>query len=351
MFKRILVPLDGSTYAERAIAHAEQFARIFGANIILLRVLETTARDEDPVSVNPLNWQIRKAEADMYLQEVALRIQNHLLGLKQGIKGEGRPADRVEYAIREGRAAENIVNFAHSQKIDLVIISTHGASGLSRWNISSVTRKVMDRIYLPVLLIRAYESVDLEEAGSGYQKILLPIDCSRRAEYVFSTGIALAEGEAQRELASELDAHAAPDSSSRVKLILATVIKPLELPIPEPYPEKIQQLYDQLMHASRESVVGYLNELKERISMGCEIKVIENDNVLSAIQELVDREDIDMVLMSAHGYGGQISSPYGSVTRGYIEQGTRSLLIIQDVPGSLVQPTAAEVAAEKFGGR
>jgi hypothetical protein len=71
MFNRILVPLDGSMLAERAIPHAEQFARIFGSSIILLQVLDPTSYHENPNPVDPLSWQIRKAEADMYMNGIA----------------------------------------------------------------------------------------------------------------------------------------------------------------------------------------------------------------------------------------------------------------------------------------
>ena len=53
----------------RAIPHAEEFARIFGANIILLQVLEPTSFHENPKAVDPLSWQIHKAEAELYMQK------------------------------------------------------------------------------------------------------------------------------------------------------------------------------------------------------------------------------------------------------------------------------------------
>jgi len=78
MFNRILVPLDGSALAERAIPHAEEFARIFDSRIILLQVLDPTSFHENPNPVDPLSWQIRKAEADMYMQGIAARIREEL---------------------------------------------------------------------------------------------------------------------------------------------------------------------------------------------------------------------------------------------------------------------------------
>ena len=73
MFTRILVPLDGSPLAEVAIPHAELFARIFGSSIHLLQVLEPISYHENPEAIDPLRWQIHKAEADAYMQGIAIK--------------------------------------------------------------------------------------------------------------------------------------------------------------------------------------------------------------------------------------------------------------------------------------
>jgi nucleotide-binding universal stress UspA family protein len=344
MFSRILVPLDGSTLAERAIPHAEKFARIFGSTIILLQVLDPTSYHQNPNPVDPLSWQIRKAEANMYMNGVVARLREDLrdstieVNEAQNISGQEIRV-RVEYAIREGKTAENIVNFAHAENVDLLVISTHGSGGLSRWNISSVTQKVINLIYLPVLIIRAYNQPGKETGGIQYRRILLPIDSSRRAECALPAGIALAQGESST-------------SAGESKLILAGVIKPPEVPIPEPHPAEIALLADKLMQISRLALSNYLNEMKERLQVECETCVLENNNVSSAIQEVANQdEDIDLVVLSAHGYTGRSTWPYGSVARNYMEHGNKPVLVIQDVLRSQVQPTAAEIAAEKSGSR
>jgi nucleotide-binding universal stress UspA family protein len=350
MFNRILIPLDGSTLAEGSIPHAEQFARIFGSSIVLLQVLEPTSYHENPNPVDPLGWQIRKAEADMYMSGVAARIRENLN------EGGREKMVTVEYSIREGKTAENIIDFAHDDKIDLLVISTHGSGGLSRWNISSVIQKVISLVYLPVLIVRAYKQSGTGDARIRYRRILLPIDSSRRAEYSLSAGIALARGETAMGYAPEADnpppAHSASDTSSlNTKLVLAAVIKPPELPIPEPYPVEIAQLSEQLVQVSRGTVRDYLNEMTKRLPVECETCVVESNSVASAIQGLADQEDIDLVVLTAHGYGGQSTRPYGNVTRDYMEHGIKPVLVIQDIPRSQVQPTAAEIAAEESGKR
>jgi nucleotide-binding universal stress UspA family protein len=342
MFTRILVPLDGSSLAEGAIPHAELFAQIFGSNIILLRVLDPTSYHEMPNAVDPLRWQLRKAEADAYMQGIAYRVRNNLG--EKSLMGEDEKKSRVNYSIREGKAAENIVDFAHTENIDLVVICTHGASGLSRWNISSVTQKVINLIYLPILIVRAFNQPITGESIIRYRRILLPIDSSRRAECSFSAAIELARGEISTDSKPET-------AGEKSTLFLAAVIRPPELPIPEPFPIEISQLTENLLRLSHQAVDRYLYEMKERLPVDCDTCIVESASVPSAIQELAEQEDIDIVILCAHGYSGKVSWPYGTVTRNYIEHGTKPLLVIQDVPRSQVRPTAAEVAAEKSGRR
>jgi nucleotide-binding universal stress UspA family protein len=342
MFNRILVPLDGSPLAEQAIPHAELFARIFGSKIILLQVLEPTSYHENPKAVDPLTWQIRKAEADLYLQGIAIRIRKNLGELPLNKNGTKR--SRVDYVIREGKIAENIVNFAHADKIDLLVICSHGSGGLSRWNISSITQKVINLIYLPVLLVRAYNHVDPDEGLGGYKRILLPIDSSRRAECSLSAGIELARGVMPSDKTSGT-------SSVKSILVLAAVIRPPELPIPEPFPIEIIKLTNQLIDVSRLAVYKYLDEMKLRLPVDSETRIVESISAASAIQKLADQEEIDIVVLCAHGYTGQVSWPYGTITRNYIEHGTKPVLVIQDIPLSQVRPTAAEIAAGQSGRR
>jgi nucleotide-binding universal stress UspA family protein len=82
-----------------------------------------------------------------------------------------------------------------------------------------------------------------------------------------------------------------------------------------------------------------------------EAHVVESNNVVSAIQGLAEQEDIDLVVLSAHGYTGQSTWPYGNVTRNYMEHGTKPVLVIQDISRSQVQPTVAEMTAEESGRR
>ena len=143
-----------------------------------------------------------------------------------------------------------------------------------------------------------------------------------------------------------------PPLPTKPAIILAAVIAPTEIPIPAPYPLEISRLTEQLHQFSHEAVVAYLNEMKLRLPVQSEIRLVENVKDSTGIHELANQEeDIDLVVLCAHGYTGQSTWPYGSVARNYIEYGTRPVLIIQDVLRSQVPPSAAEIAAERTGGR
>ena len=341
MFTRILVPLDGSLLAERALPHAEHFARIFGANIIFLQVLAPGAYHENSRVVDPLNWQIRKTEAEVYLQGIVAQTRENL-GENSLIGGNNKNS-RVDYSIREGKTAESIVDFAHAENIDLLIISTHGSGGLSRWNLGSDIQKVITLICLPVLIVRTFIEPGTEDSTIPYRRILLPMDGSRRAECALPAGIVLG-----RAGTSPIKTVGAGNSISKPltenpKLILAEIIKPPEISIPKPYRPEISQISEQLMQINRKVVSNYLYEIKERLPVECETRMVESDGVSSAIHELAGKEDIDLVVLSAHGYNGQFIGPYGTVTRNYIEHGIKPVLVLQDMPRSRLQPASAQI--------
>ncbi len=334
MFRRILVPLDGSRFAERALPHAEAFARVFDSTIVLLQVLETTEEINHPHAEDPITWQIRVNKAEQYLQETSAQV----------IKRINADDSKVECAIRTGNPAESIISLAQDEGIDLLVISTHGWGGFSRWNISSVAQKVIHEIYLPVLLVRSYE--EPLEGKIRYRRILIPVDNSPRSECAFSAGVRLIRG--------EIDAQSGTDSNKGLVepvIFLATVIRPLEIPIPGSYDEDAQKLITQFMQLTKKSVRAYLDRIKLQFSVPSEIRTVEHSSVSKALQSLVGEENIDLIVMSAHGHTGQYHYPYGSVAREMLEFGARPILIIQDIPRYLVQPSDSEIAAKRSEGR
>jgi nucleotide-binding universal stress UspA family protein len=143
MYKRILLPLDGSALAEQALPYAIAQAERFGAELILLRVFEPIAPKNAlvPREAARRAEERTKAWTQEYLERVAARVQEH-----------GIP---VQVVTVEGHPRTEIVQFAESNQVDLIVISTRGQSGFSRWLMGSTADRVMRGASVPVLLVRA----------------------------------------------------------------------------------------------------------------------------------------------------------------------------------------------------
>ncbi len=149
MFKKILVPLDGSELAEQILRHVQVLARDTDAEIILLRVpiyaYAATVTTPAVYGYTPLPLPL---ERDAALKEA----RNYLNKMRNVLVPHGL---HVSVVVREGDPAEAIIRFAHEADIDLIAMSTHGRTGLSRALFGSVAEQVVRGAGKPVLLIRA----------------------------------------------------------------------------------------------------------------------------------------------------------------------------------------------------
>ena len=139
MSKRILVPLDGSTLAEAILPWVIEIAKPLGAELWLLRIAFAHVFP----GTDPTAAEIRVVrEAEEYLETLAHSIAD------QGV--------HVSTAVRYGKAAAEIIDHAAFNKVDLIAMSTHGLSGLSRLVMGSVAEEVVRHAKVPVLLVRAH---------------------------------------------------------------------------------------------------------------------------------------------------------------------------------------------------
>lgn len=149
MFKRyrhILVPLDGSEVAELALDDACRLAELNDAEITLLHIISPideviAAGTDHPIFIDQ-QWEARQIEAKHYLNKVVTRLDC--------------PAITVHAAVQMGAAAETIVDYANTQSVDLIVMATHGRTGLKRLIFGSVAEAVLHQADVPLLLIRAH---------------------------------------------------------------------------------------------------------------------------------------------------------------------------------------------------
>ena len=317
MFDRILVPLDGSSLAECVLPHVIAIAQAFDAQVTLLRVLEHPHGSALMQAIDPLEWQLIKTEAEVYLNEVTTRLQN--LGLK------------VQGTLKEGQAANSIIDFAHRKDIDLIVLSSHGQSGLSGWNVSSIVQKIILRAYTSMLIVRAYQSAHKDLASLGYRQIMVPLDGSQRAENVLAPTMLLSRFYGSQLLLAHLVCK--PDMISR------TPLTPAEI-----------ELINKITERNRKEATRYLEEIRSRPMEGVNIRLYISEGDSADLHNVVELEGVDLVVLGAHGYSGNPKWSYGSMTLNFIVYGTTPLMIVQDISRDEAQKTAAEIIAREEKG-
>lgn len=140
MYRRILVPLDGSELAETAIPHAELLASATGAELELIRITLLRFVQAPDGRGYVVQEDGDRQEAESYLQEWAQRLAGR--GIKVGFRVSG------------GNVAEEIVEHASRIKADLIVMSTHGRTGARLWAYGSVAEKVLRAAPCCVLVVR-----------------------------------------------------------------------------------------------------------------------------------------------------------------------------------------------------
>ena len=143
MFERILVTLDTSELAEKALPHGIDLAKACGAELHLVCVV--------PV-VNPEAMQGAGVAVD-WAQQVA-HSREYMKGVRKEIMASGL---EVEWDVCQGDITEEILRYCEQQECDLIVMTTHGRSGLGRWVYGSIADRVLRHASVPVLLVRASE--------------------------------------------------------------------------------------------------------------------------------------------------------------------------------------------------
>jgi nucleotide-binding universal stress UspA family protein len=281
-FKKILVPTDFSEYSQYALKYACAFAKISGGSIECVHVVDTTflATSAGSVYANAGDAQRSidafKAQAKKELDHFIRK--ERLLGVD------------VKPHLREGIAGDEIVKLADEIHADLIVIPTHGRSGLDRLVFGSVCDKVLRLSKVPVLAIKHPEHEALAKDGSlSLKRVLCPIDFS-----VFSHGaLPLA-----RELCKKFGA----------TLVLAHIVD-ARFDYPEWTAQVAMNNTAQLLESAKENLGRTAKEIKD---VKTEIYVATGIPAHSLVN-YASESKIDLVLIPTHGRKGLAHALLGSV--------------------------------------
>ncbi|SRR5581483_3871813 len=149
MYAHILVPLDGSEMSEAALPHAEGLALKLGSRVLLLRVANLPATLIGEVA--PMGGPMPPELIEDAIQAETDEARDYLTKVAQRFKDAGLQA---EWEVVEGDPGRAIIDTAHQREADLIVMATHGRSGIQRLVLGSVADRVLRESHLPLLLVR-----------------------------------------------------------------------------------------------------------------------------------------------------------------------------------------------------
>ena len=289
-FNKILLPLDGSELAEKALAPAVALAEAFSAEIILLRVVVPLALKLDP----DLYQRVidgGQMEANIYLNSIQHRSIFSTVS--------------VESVTVVCKAAESIIDYAQENEIDLVAMSSHGRSGMSRWVFGSVAEKVLHKATCSLFIVHL--QVDTEPFA--HKRILVPLDGSLRAERALKPARKLAES-----LAAEL------------VLLRVTGMPQMPLDVIDGWPG-----VESAMKIAEQEAKLYLNCTQESVQNGrVQISTLVAESpVAESIVDTAAQLPADLIVMASHDRSSVDRWLFGSVTEKTLRGGHCNTLIIQ----------------------
>lgn len=298
MNAQIVIPLDGSPLAEQALPCAVTLGQGLPATLVLLHVVSIPSLTEEILHETELNLanliEQLDERANDYLRSVADRLEEGGL--------------HVQQVVRHGLPAEAIIDYAERPEVELIVMSTHGYSGIRRWMHGSVAEHVLQSARAPLLLIRAREG-EKGAPQASCQRILVPLDGSEVAEQVLPPATAIAQA-----FDAEIVLFQVP-----IVYVVDSLIGEWQLPIQGNFETAIP---DGQAYLNR--VAGRLEEQGVNVNTAMEIGA-----VAESIIEYADSNRIDLVAMCTHGRTGMGRWTLGSVADRVLRAGTIPILLVR----------------------
>ena len=292
--QEILIPLDGSTEAESVLPYLRDLAPKFGSRVHILGVgIGRKARRVNRLIEDYINRTANKLHSDNI---------------------------KAEPVIRYGVAADKILDFTAEKEIDLIIMATHGRSGITRWWMGSVAEKVISEATAPVLLVRSKRpsTTRATDKLNFSHKILAPLDGSDIGEAALPYAETIA-------------------TNSRASVSLLQIISPPGTVEANLLGGPDWRKFVKAMHDAGEN---YLKSVAERLS-GRGIKVtyeVATGDPADKIVEYAEDKGINLIAMSTHGRTGVARWVLGSVADKVLHGARIPILLVRSPKMVIVKP-------------
>jgi nucleotide-binding universal stress UspA family protein len=240
----------------------------------------------------------------------------------------------VDVHIYEGDPATTIIDHVRDERVDLVALASHGRTGVTGAELGAVALKTILGIHVPLLLVRAFGAGRRDADATRYRKVLVALDGSRRAECALPVVHRIA------------DEHGAA-------LLLGHVVREPEVPHRLPLGQDEQAVVDGLGALARRHATAYLDALRDDLAgagRSVSVHVLSGNDPVTELEAFAEHEDVDLILMSAHGATGTTRRPFGAIAEKFVLYGSRPILIVQDRSRDEIEASPARAAARQRAG-
>jgi nucleotide-binding universal stress UspA family protein len=300
METRILVPLDGSRLSEQSLPYAMTLGQRLPAELVLFSAVSIPsdvreALEKAGLEPEPLFEEL-EIEAGEYLEALA-----HLLS---------KAELSVSHVVLRSRAAEAIVEYAEQTDIQLIVMASHGFTGIARWTHGSVAERVLQSAPVPILLVRAKEGITqgLPEAHPC-RRVLVPLDGSKLAEQVLPSVLPIAAA-----LGCEV---------TLFRVLVVDTAGPFTGRWYLPQNSSFETA-DQDARSYLERLASYIKEQGIRVSTATQL-----GPVTKSIIDYVEGHDVDLIAMCTHGRTGIARWALGSVADRVLRAGDKPVLLVR----------------------
>jgi nucleotide-binding universal stress UspA family protein len=297
--RRILVCVDHSSFAEGCVPYAVWLAQTFGGAITIVQVMQPHHEDHARPMNDALGWEISRQEAKRYLERLDSEVSLAL----------GEPA---EIRLEQGRPAERIVDLATEIAADIIVLGSRGDGGASVGSLGRTAQQVLSLARCSVFIAHSSRMAPTEVTP---KRILVPLDGSLRTESVLPAAARIA------------------NASGATLLLVHAVQEPLPTALLDAAEDidLVRKLAERLEFGAKR----YLEHLQQQLARevtSVRTLVVRHSNERQCLLDVSQREQSDLIVLSAHGSACDSGRSFGSVTAFLLTHSTIPVLVLQDLP-------------------
>lgn len=301
MYHRVVVPVDGSLFSERAIPYAAAIVRASGGDLDLVLVHTREA----PTSVEP----VIIGEMDAWESEHRQREADYLERLLEHVRADHGLSPRT--TLLDGEVVPCIEHHVKQRGADLVVLTSHGRAGLERAWLGSVSDAVLRKLDIPVLLIRPSDTEPLARSRTPeFRHILIALDGSHRAEHAIEPALALAGDYSHITLLRVT----APGSAAS-----------------SPYLPHAAVFTREQLESRRAEALDYVNGMTRSVRNGSAIEVsgsvVVDYHPAHAILDYAAMHRVDLIALGTHGRNPLARMFLGSVSDKVVRAASTPVLV------------------------